>query len=92
MSYSREYYGVQVMLHHREDFAGKTLHRIISRTGFDTVIQIEPNVVVTAADVRGMDLEQRGCLFDGEVGIYFKHFDDPLLISLEFSNISSVHC
>lgn len=69
ISYSREFYGAHIMLHHRESFGGKPLHRIISQTGFDTVIQIIPNVVVSAPDVRAMNLKQRGCFFDGEVGI-----------------------
>lgn len=67
MAYSREFYGTQVIIHRHDDFAGQTTTRIIAQVGFETIIIVNPNVVVSADDVRDMHLAQRGCVFDEEV-------------------------
>lgn len=55
------------MLHERYDFPMMNLHGITLTYGFDLRVTMQPDVIISEEDVRGVNVNQRDCLFDGEV-------------------------
>lgn len=55
------------MLHEKYDYPMMNLHGITLQYGFDLRVTMQPEVIITDEDVRGVKVNQRDCLFDDEV-------------------------
>ncbi|GAB0097885.1 sodium channel protein Nach [Sergentomyia squamirostris] len=63
---TRNYYGIEVMVHDAEEFPQSSVTTAVAQPGQEVVIAVKPSVVSSRPSVRGVAVKKRNCYFNDE--------------------------
>lgn len=65
---------LKVLIHEKYDYPIMSLHGISVLDGSDLTITLQPEVLISNSEIRGLKIKQRACLFDNEVQQRYRSF------------------